>query len=828
MKRILALIILWLWSGLAVAGWFPLAGGSARLTGTYYVAASGSDSNPGTQANPWQTVSKVAAQRFGPNVTILFNGGDTFTQTSAAPLVFTPATAQVGLTINSYGTGVATISSDNSTSCITATNIASVTISNITCTGGGNLTNTTAGIIFINNQAGNTKLAGPTISGVTVSGYGYDGIAIQGSNGSSGFFNTLITGSTVHDVTGNSTDTFGTACIHVFSKTNYGSGATTPAHIGGTITNNTVFNCTGTNGAGMTNWSGSGIGVFEARGFVIGGCSTCSNVAHDFGGLNNGPFEPGGIWSADADQVEISYNEMYNGLTGPAGNHADGGGFDGGQTNSIAHHNKIHDNAGFAWSGENYSDGTCCAVWGNNTAAFNLFQNNLKDQTSASEILLLFSQAATGPYYIYNNTVVQSRGGSAIGDVGSSNQAYTLKVANNIFAVNNGGKFTNFTHPSTFTFIGNDYYTYGTTATWAWNGSTYTNASVATAFAAWQTATSQEKISGSNVGLTSNPSLYVPGGLFTTGGYLPLQDMANNLQSGSPMIGTGQNVTTQFSITPLSTDYYGTAVTASTLPVGAAAGDFTSFAASCTPATTFLARVSSFAKLDNVVYNSLLCNGIFASSLDTAYWLAAPNAAASLLNLNGSSFSLVTHNSPTFSALHGYTSNGTTSYIDTQYTPLTAGGVYTLNSGSIFVYLLTGGATNKAPIFATNIGDTTEAGIYTFTDGSQYASINNNNGPSSPGGTIPNAAVGLNGVVRSASNRADNIYNGTSTHFNTAAPSTLPAFSVFLLAANNNGTPQDFSTSQVAFAAIGSGAIDYTALNLVVMSGMMAYGINQQ
>lgn len=64
---------------------------------TYYVAAAGSDSNPGTQAQPFATLSHAQAVASDGD-TILLNRGDTFTVGSAV-------TFTVGVTIGAYGSG---------------------------------------------------------------------------------------------------------------------------------------------------------------------------------------------------------------------------------------------------------------------------------------------------------------------------------------------------------------------------------------------------------------------------------------------------------------------------------------------------------------------------------------------------------------------------------------------------------------------------------------------------------------------------------------------------------------------------------------------------
>src|SRR5260221_10440554 len=55
----------------------------------YYVSTSGSDTNPGTRALPWQTINDVNSTTFGPGDEILFQGGQTFT----GPVIFTATSA---------------------------------------------------------------------------------------------------------------------------------------------------------------------------------------------------------------------------------------------------------------------------------------------------------------------------------------------------------------------------------------------------------------------------------------------------------------------------------------------------------------------------------------------------------------------------------------------------------------------------------------------------------------------------------------------------------------------------------------------------------------
>ena len=81
---------------------FSSAGGSPT---TYYVSASGSDSNPGTQAAPWRTIAKVNSASLSPGDTVLFQGGQTFSDTTLMPPV--SGTSSAPISFGSYGTGAA-------------------------------------------------------------------------------------------------------------------------------------------------------------------------------------------------------------------------------------------------------------------------------------------------------------------------------------------------------------------------------------------------------------------------------------------------------------------------------------------------------------------------------------------------------------------------------------------------------------------------------------------------------------------------------------------------------------------------------------------------
>src|SRR4051812_37613710 len=163
---------------------------------TYYVSARGNDTAAGTSsAAAWQTLHKVNGVRLQPGDSVLLEGGQTF----AGPLVPWGAGAPgAPVTIGSYGTGRATISSQTN-NIVFLHNANYVTIQNLRLTADGadmhvivsDPQTTSAFVTIRNNLITNTAAFGinsPSLSdhdwliqGNTVSQTGETGITFRGS-----------------------------------------------------------------------------------------------------------------------------------------------------------------------------------------------------------------------------------------------------------------------------------------------------------------------------------------------------------------------------------------------------------------------------------------------------------------------------------------------------------------------------------------------------------------------------------------------------------------------------------------------------------------------
>jgi hypothetical protein len=517
------------------------------LGATYFVNSStGLDSNNGrTPGAAWQTAAHVNAASFSPGDVISFNGGQTFT----GPLV-PPSSGAAGakITFMSYGAGRATISSAANIRGVFIQNLSNIIVRDFIIVGSSAdpASNTGHGFRAQTTMTDATKFDGISLINCDISLFA-TGVTIANSatadTGTSGFTNFLCDQCNVHN-NGNGFQTFSNSTL---------GGPRDHSNI-------TVSNFIFTSNAAIGTTSGTGSITFGAvsGGLITNGQASLYGAATSSNGV--------GIWLYDSDNVTIQFCESHHNSTASG---FDGGGFDidQGCTGCIIQYCYSHDNQG---PGYLMDTGTLTSTpFTNNTVRYCLSENDAALTSSVGSITVANDapETMTG-IAIYNNTIYTNKGSSnSAMTIASNASAATGHVANNIFYTTAGAALALSGGTSALTFTGNDYFATGAFAI-SWNGTAYTT------FASWQTATSQEKISGSNVGLTSNPLLVNPGGGGTTGGYLPPNPTAYELKVGSPMIATGLNLNTQFSISAGSQDFYGIAIPngSSLFPVGSYGG----------------------------------------------------------------------------------------------------------------------------------------------------------------------------------------------------------------------------------------------------------------
>lgn len=749
---------------------------------TYYVnAATGNDSSPGTQAQPWQTLRKVNSFVFRAHTVVYlqgsFSGGDN-------GLILTTMMAPQGnIKISGYGSG-ATINSGNSTACLSAVNVRALTVANFSCVGGGNTNNSTAGISIINDGSVSVYMTGPNVTGMMVWGYGGSCIIVKGTSGNSGFRNVNVSSNVVHDCTGNGV--VFDSCI-----TAAGSGLGTDAgNFNVTIQHNTAYNCNGT--AGLSNWSGSGILVDDTRGALIQ-----YNVAHDFGASQTYCGGAVGIGAYQVANAVIQFNEAYNGKTGAGGCDGDGFDLDGGAIDLIMQYNYAHDNVGAGFLVAAYS-GTVNA---NSVARFNISQND----GVISGALSTFAEDATASVtgcQIYNNTAFTTKGAAFFSSVVGGGIA--CQVSNNVL-YQIGGSIIEVA-ASNQNFTGNDYYGSGGIV---WSGATYKAGTVAGTVSAWQSATGQEKISGRNVGHTFEPRLVVYGGGGAIGAYIPASLPQYEPQVGSPIIAAGLNLSRQYRINPGTQDFYGNRILTTSLPIGAAAQAITwpSLKGTCSRATSFLTRMkapsTSLQEQVNGVICGLVADGTF-SSMDVFYDFLMDVRTNANLNMIANADNITVHGNPTFTAFGGYSGSGvTTDYLTTNYSPAGSPN-FTTNSAAFGVCVLNARSIGSAGVAGGSVdGSGNSIFIQPFTRASNFQW--QVNGKLVAGGAYSNSSTRGDWIVARISatqlavaldGAAQSLVDGNSTE--------IPNVSVTLLAGNNHGSIIDASTDTLGFVWFGS------------------------
>ena len=495
---------------------------------TYYVSATGRDTNAGTSTSrPWKTIGRVNSQDLNPGDTVLFEGSKTF---SGELKLFaqdsgTPASP---VEVGSYGSGRATINGGTWTG-ITSYNSSGITLRNLNVVGSGRSTNTSHGIQFYNDlPSGDVLLPGIRVVDVGVSGFGKWGLILGGGVGRDGYRDVRFEGVTA-------------------SSNGYGGlltwGVTLNSNKGVYVGRSAAFDNKGVSGVAVN--TGSGI----VLGNVDGGTIERS-VAHHNGGLNSYTHGPVGIWTYDSTRVTIQFNESYANTTG---NGYDGGGFniDQNTTYSTLQYNYSHDNAG---AGLLLAQRWDTAAHHHNTVRYNVSINDARKGEGGA--LQVWGEVRDAEVY-HNTVVVPPAASGPIWGARVSNASretsdvQRVHLRNNVFSTSGGVGLVEVTSSqlsgsSDLRFQGNDWWAGGATPRFVWGGTTYTS------LTSWR-GTGQETVGTTNVGLSTDPQLS-PG---SSGA-----DRAR-LQGTSPMVDAGLDLSS-FGVSAGARDHFG-----GTAPLGA-------------------------------------------------------------------------------------------------------------------------------------------------------------------------------------------------------------------------------------------------------------------
>ncbi len=501
----------------------------------YYVSAAGNDSNAGTSTgSPWLTITHVNAKivdaTIQPGDTVFLRGGDTF----SGNLLVT-----IGITVDSYGTGTATINPGTSYG-VRVQDCSSVVLQNFTVAGPGvtvtgtypnaTATTTSAGDgIDLRNTTLSTYMAGIRLRNLTVTGC-YNGI--EASNLSGGG-NSITQSYDDLQITNCTVSGCGEVGIALWGDTNYSSMSTVCNR------NCLIQDCLTYNIYGITATPvGSGFGVLmlnSLNGIVNRCCAhdiaiACNNTA------GNGPT---GIITLFSNGQRTRNCESYN-VYAPSNVDGTGFDFDTENTDCILEYCYAHDCSGSGMFF--YGNGTNTGL----VVRYCLIVNCGITNQNAS-IVTTFGDV--GVPLMYNNTFYQNVASGNMFNFGSGIQFF-----NNIVVAGGGATFGQFS--GTCSFKGNTYQTVsGASFSIDIAGTTYTSLSD------MQTA-GFEKQGGSPVGASGDPH-------FTTAGFhgaiMPAAALTSlvaydlNTSSAAQGAGVSQSI---LGVPVVTTDWHGNSANA--------------------------------------------------------------------------------------------------------------------------------------------------------------------------------------------------------------------------------------------------------------------------
>lgn len=203
----------------------------------------------------------------------------------------------------------------------------------------------------------------------------------------------------------------------------------------------------------------------------------------------------------------------------------------------------------------------------------------------------------------------------------------------------------------------------------------------------------------------------------------------------------------------------------------------------------------------NALVDSLMANGIW-DSIQVLYVVTGDAATKEFTKLNWKnptgSDNLTEIGTCTYAAA-GWSGDGSTSALNTNWTPSTEGGVFRLNSCSFGAYIENSGATaNKINMGAQGSGGDTR--MEEISAGKR-ARINGPAEFSSTGGTT----TGLWHINRSGPTTTNTYLNGTSVASGTASSTTITALPLYLMALNLTGTVFGPTVSTVKYKVFFAG-----------------------
>jgi hypothetical protein len=465
---------------------------------------------------------------FAPGDRVFLRGGDTFTGTVYLNVADRGSPTNP-VVITSYGIGRATISSGSGDG-VHAYNTAGFKISNINFIGESWSTSSGSGIYFYMDLPDAT-LDTITIDSVTVSDF-KNGIEIGAWKEDSGFRNVTIARSITRDNRENGITVWGDS---------------SPRNIGYSHHNVRIVYCRSYHNSGPYA-AGNGIVISNVDNGIIE-----RSLSYNNGMRNKTRAGPVGIWAWRSNNIIIQHNESYRNHSTEGGDDGNGFSLDGGVTNSVMQYNYAHENDGAGFVLAQY-DGAL--KFYNNTIRYNVTENDGRRNFYAGIYVWSAQDYGITSSRVYNNTIYISPSPSGVPvGVAVVSKTQQLSIQNNIIVTRGGLTLLHMDPPqSRIAVQGNAYWSSGNCFRVKWEGTYYNNLRDFR-------STGQEQLDGKSTGYFGDPQLVAPGAGGTIGNPRKIEHLsAYKLDSTSPLIERGLNLSTLFGEKVGRQDYYGTLV----------------------------------------------------------------------------------------------------------------------------------------------------------------------------------------------------------------------------------------------------------------------------
>lgn len=191
---------------------------------------------------------------------------------------------------------------------------------------------------------------------------------------------------------------------------------------------------------------------------------------------------------------------------------------------------------------------------------------------------------------------------------------------------------------------------------------------------------------------------------------------------------------------------------------------------------------------------------------DGFYMMAAADAQAGQRNWKADAFNLTPTGTIAFAADRGYTSDGTTGYLATGFTPSTAGGQFALNSAHMSLWSRTDAQSTGISMGARTTSTTSQS-LIILRNASNNGSFRINQDVTTGSTAVANSSGGF--VARRSAAGATAFWrNGGSIATHDAASTGLSTAAIVIGALNTGGVIGSFVPYQLASAGFGGDLTD--------------------